>query len=159
MEWSGQKIHAVLSCQPTGSGSVRVSCDCDDGLTPERTDRLKAFPDPERKRFLNHLFGFAGMRGEEVRRDGTQEALDIQGALLLSRYWTKQHPWISSLCLEALIITSLSSDPCLPCLIIMQDHERAYFDSADWVLGKVRQRSGGGKKKHSLQNSGTGQRV
>jgi hypothetical protein len=21
----------------------------------------------------------------------------------------------------------------------MQDHERAYFDSADWVLGKVRQ--------------------
>jgi hypothetical protein len=21
----------------------------------------------------------------------------------------------------------------------MQDHERAYFDSADWVLGKVRE--------------------
>jgi hypothetical protein len=24
--------------------------------------------------------------------------------------------------------------------VLMQDHERAYFDSADWVLGKVRQR-------------------
>jgi len=23
----------------------------------------------------------------------------------------------------------------------MQDHERAYFDSADWVLGKVREES------------------
>ena len=24
------------------------------------------------------------------------------------------------------------------CVVLYQDHERAYFDSADWALGKVR---------------------
>lgn len=26
---------------------------------------------------------------------------------------------------------------CINILLLLQDHERAYFDSADWVLGKV----------------------
>lgn len=34
----------------------------------------------------------------------------------------------------------------------MQDHERAYFDSADWVLGKVRKENP--KKKILHQYSG-----
>ncbi|XP_035817991.1 uncharacterized protein [Zea mays] len=49
--------------------------------------------------------------------------------------WTKEHECLARL-LEALMITPTHSRRSCVCAVRMQDHERAYFDSADWVLGK-----------------------